>query len=48
MYIKKSNDKTYKEGQRIIVSEKDVEALVSCFEKLANEIKKNKLGVTNG
>lgn len=42
MYINKCHDKAYKEGQRIIVSEKDVEVLVSCLEKLAIEIKKNK------
>ena len=41
-YIKMSKDKAYKEGQRIIVSEKDVEVLVSCLEKLSIGIRDNK------
>lgn len=39
-YIQKSGDNTYKEGQRIIISTKDVENLVSSLEKLATGIGK--------
>ncbi|NOU41406.1 MAG: hypothetical protein HOO85_09085 [Methylotenera sp.] len=38
-YIKKSGDLSYKEGQRIVVSGKDIDNLVSSIEKLANGIK---------
>ncbi len=37
-YIKKSGDSSYKEGQRIVVSGKDVDFLVSAIEKLGNGI----------
>jgi len=37
-YIQKSDDNTYKEGQRLIVSAKDVESLVTCLEKLSSGI----------
>jgi hypothetical protein len=37
-YIQKSGDNTYKERQRIIVSGKDVENLVTSLEKLATGI----------
>ncbi len=38
-YIKKSGDPTYKEGQRIVVSGKDIDILISALEKLSNGIK---------
>ena len=38
-YIKKSGDLSYKEGQRIVISGKDVDSLVSSMEKLSNGIK---------
>lgn len=38
-YIEKSNDNSYKVGQRIVVSKKDVEILLSCLEKLGNGLK---------
>ena len=37
-YIQKSNDETYKEGQRVIVSPRDIDFLVYCLEKLADGI----------
>lgn len=37
-YIRKSGDKRYREGQRIIISEDEVEFLVSALERLANGI----------
>lgn len=37
-YTQKSGDKTYKEGQRIVISAKDIDILVSSLEKLANGI----------
>lgn len=37
-YIEKSGDTSYKEGQRIVVAEKDVDFLVSALEKLAHGI----------
>lgn len=37
-YIRKSGDNSYKEGQRIVIAEKDVDVLVSALEKLANAI----------
>lgn len=40
-YIKNSNDKNYKEGQRIVVSNKDVEILLNCLEKLGNGLKES-------
>lgn len=39
-YIQKSGDNTYKVGQRVIISAKDVENLVCALEKLATGIKK--------
>lgn len=33
-YITKSGDNTYKEGQRIVVSERDIGELLNCLEKL--------------
>ncbi|MCG7947314.1 MAG: hypothetical protein N0C84_13305 [Candidatus Thiodiazotropha taylori] len=41
-YIQKSSDSTYKEGQRIVVSVKDVEQLISLIEHLSEEIKNTK------
>lgn len=38
-YIKKSGDSSYKEGQRIVVSGKDVDSLVSAIKKLSEGIK---------
>jgi RNA polymerase subunit RPABC4/transcription elongation factor Spt4 len=38
-YIKKSGDASYKEGQRIVVSDKDIDALLSALEKLSKGIK---------
>lgn len=38
-YIKKSGDFSYKEGQRIVVSNKDIDVLLSCLEKLGNGLK---------
>ena len=38
-YIQKANDNTYKEGQRIVVSGKDVDLLISLIEKVSSEIK---------
>ena len=38
-YIQKSCDSSYKEGQRIVVSEKDVDFLVFALEKLSKGIK---------
>ncbi len=37
-YIQKSGDTSYKEGQRIVVSEKDIDLLVSTLEKLSEGI----------
>ena len=37
-YTQKSGDQSYKEGQRLIISPKDVEYMVSCLEKLAHGI----------
>ncbi|SHO58726.1 hypothetical protein [Vibrio quintilis] len=37
-YIQKSGDNSYKEGQRLVISEKDVDDLVSALETLANGI----------
>lgn len=37
-YIQKSSDTSYKEGQRIVVSEKDIDFLVSALEKLSERI----------
>lgn len=39
-YIEKSGDNAYKEGQRIVVSDKDIELLVSSLEKLSEGISK--------
>lgn len=38
-YIKNSNDKSYKEGQRIVVSDRDINVLLTCLEKLGNGLK---------
>lgn len=38
-YIQKSNDKTYKERQRIVVSDNDIYHLVALINKLSNNIK---------
>lgn len=38
-YINKSSDTTYKEGQRIVISNNDIDTLVSYLEKLSNGIK---------
>ncbi len=38
-YINKSSDSTYKEGQRIVILDKDIDSLVSSLEKLSNGIK---------
>jgi len=38
-YINNSNDNTYKVGQRIVISNKDVEVLLSCLEKLGSGLK---------
>ncbi|WNY99132.1 hypothetical protein SUSP_001550 [Sulfurospirillum sp. 'SP'] len=38
-YISKSGDATYKEGQRIVITDKDIDSLVSSLEKLSNGIK---------
>lgn len=37
-YIQKSGDTSYKEGQRIVVSEKDIDFLISSLEKLSEGI----------
>lgn len=37
-YIHKSGDETYKEGQRVVISSKDIDFLVYCLEKLADGI----------
>jgi hypothetical protein len=39
-YLTKSNDSTYKEGQRIVVSEKDVEFLLHCLTRLSEGLGK--------
>ena len=39
-YIQKSGDSTYKVGQRLIISDKDVESLVCTLKKLATGIEK--------
>lgn len=38
-YIQKSNDNTYKEGQRIVVSGNDIDVLILLIEKISSEIK---------
>lgn len=38
-YIKNSSDKSYKEGQRIVISDKDIDILLNCLEKLGNGLK---------
>ena len=38
-YVKKSRDRTYKEGQRIVVTEGNVDELIMLIEKLSGEIK---------
>ena len=40
-YIQKSGDSSYKEGQRIVVTDRDIDSLVSALEKLSAGIKKN-------
>ena len=39
-YIKNSNDNTYKEDQRIVISDEDIDVLLTCLEKLGNGLKK--------
>ena len=38
-YIKKSGDTFYKEGQRIVVSDKDIDDILNCFKKLGSGLK---------
>ncbi len=38
-YINKSGDTFYKEGQRIVVSDKDIDILLNCLEKLGSGLK---------
>lgn len=38
-YLKKSGDGTYKEGQRIVVSERDIDELLLCLDKLGSALK---------
>lgn len=38
-YIQKSKDRTYKEGQRIVVTGNDIDHLVSLVSKLSNNIR---------
>ena len=38
-YINKSNDTTYKQGQRIVVCEKDIDQLIFLINKVCAEIK---------
>ncbi len=38
-YLQKSDDNSYKEGQRIVVSERDIDLLLSTLEKLSEGIK---------
>lgn len=38
-YVNKSGDTAYKEGQRIVITDKDIDSLVSSLEKLSNGIK---------
>lgn len=38
-YIKKSGDPSYKEGQRIVVSDRDIDKLLDALEKLSRGIK---------
>lgn len=44
-YISKSGDLTYKEGQRIVVSNKDIDIMLNCLEKLGKglELEHNSL-----
>ena len=39
MYIKKSGDTSYKEGQRIVVLDRDIDFLSLCLEKLGTGLK---------
>ncbi|MCI5207389.1 MAG: hypothetical protein D3910_01020 [Candidatus Electrothrix sp. ATG2] len=39
MYIKKSGDTSYKEGQRIVVLDRDIDYLALCLEKLGSGLK---------
>lgn len=38
-YVEKSGDISYKEGQRIVVSDKDIDDLLNCLEKLGTGLK---------
>lgn len=38
-YIKKSGDDTYKEGQRIVILEQDIDELLLCLDKLGSALK---------
>jgi len=38
-YIEKSDDSSYKEGQRIVVSDRDIDDLLNCLEKLGSGLK---------
>lgn len=38
-YLKKSSDTSYKEGQRIVVSERDIDDLINCLNKLGEGLK---------
>lgn len=38
-YIAKSGDSAYKEGQRIVITDKDIDSLVASLDKLSNGIK---------
>jgi hypothetical protein len=40
-YLKNSNDSTYKAGQRIVISSKDVDILIEYLEKLTYSIDKS-------
>jgi len=40
-YINNSSNDSYKEGQRIVVSDKDIEVLLHCLDKLGNGLKES-------
>ena len=40
-YIKNSKDISHKEGQRIVINNRDIEILLSCLEKLGDGLKKS-------
>jgi len=37
-YIQKSGDNTYKEGQRVVISNRDIESLLTILDKLGKSI----------